>query len=121
MTQSEFPSRWIGLLDEDGEIDGFLLTPLGEIGDDLRIMAIRGSYGTDANPDDMAVVIMRKKELALVAARPIQQVFGFELHANDLAAVEAFIEKNFSVLLDHWTGRNDSMELWCQILRKPEV
>jgi hypothetical protein len=61
MTQPAFPSRWKSLLDEDGEIDGFLLTPLGELGDDLRIMAVRDSYGTDANPDDMAVIIMRGK------------------------------------------------------------
>jgi hypothetical protein len=121
MTQPEFPSRWKSLLNDEGDIDGFLLTPLGEIGDDLRIMAVRGSYGTDANPDDMAVVIMRKKEMALVAAQPIQQVFGFELNANDIAAVAAFVEKNFSVLLDHWTGRNDSMELWRQIIRGPET
>ena len=40
----DIPPRWAGLLKEDGEIDGFLLTIVGRrIGTDLRIEAVRGS------------------------------------------------------------------------------
>ena len=106
------PARWSGLLDEDGEIDGFLLTIVGRrIGADLRIEAVRGSYGTDADPDDLVLCLGRGTERALVSARPLEQVCGFVLVTDELAAAGEFIVEHHAALVDHWTGKIDSFDL----------
>ena len=106
------PARWAGLLDEDGEIDGFLLTIVGRrIGADLRIEAVRGSYGTDADRDDLVLCLGRGREHALVSARPLEQVSGVALATDELAAAGEFIAGHHAALVDHWTGALDSLEL----------
>ena len=105
------PAHWSGLLNEDGEIDGFLLTIVGRIGLDLRIEAVRGSYGTDAEPDDLVLCLGRGHERALVSARPLEQVFGFDVATDELAAAEEFIVEHHAALVGHWTGEIDSFDL----------
>ena len=106
-----FPTRWSGLLNEDGQIDGFLLTIVGRIGVDLRIEAVRGSYGTDADPDDLVLCLGRGREQALVAAPPLEQVYGFTLAMDELVAAEQFLTEHRVALVNHWTGAIDSLDL----------
>ncbi len=106
-----FPTRWSGLLNEDSEIDGFLLTIVGRIGSDLRIEAVRGSYGTDADPGDLLLCLGRGPERALVSAQPLEQVFGFALAVDELVAAGQFIAEHRVALVDHWTGAIDSLDL----------
>ncbi len=71
-TSPPIPARWAYLTDS-GEIDGFLLTPLGrERGKDFTPSAFQGGYGGGADPADAVLAVWRGDNLALVRIDPVQ-------------------------------------------------
>ena len=46
-----------------------------------------------------------------MAARPLEQVYGFTLAMDELVAAVEFIAEHRAALVDHWTGKIDSFDL----------
>jgi hypothetical protein len=108
--------RWAGLYNEAGELDGFLLAPLGHLGTSLRIAAVRGGYAGELDPVDLVLVIRRGAEIGFATLPPKIEVHGLQIGQAERDLLAAFMVRHRVALLAHWTGEIDSMDLWDQVL-----
>ena len=67
------------------------------------------SHGARANVDDMAVV----------SVRPEPRLLHGALDRRDLEAVRTWITLNRDVIVDHWEGRADTVDLIERLQRLP--
>jgi hypothetical protein len=72
----------------------------------IKVMMVHGSRMDPGN-------------LAVVAVRPTPRVIAGQLSADDLRAVTQWIALNYVVIIDHWNGQTDGVQLGQRLRRLP--